>query len=269
MNAIRSDETNLSPSGLCPVPIDSIHTCRLGPLSTEQRPLGYHCETKTWPDLSAVSNTPKKVVSVENTLEILEGPLRDTKLNFQQISWISTEIVKWLVSIRWETNTNHYSWQRPLRVHWVLIVRSLRDQLRSLRNQLRSLEMLRLLKYSWEIIERPVIDTVVRSLRGSWAFIESPLPSKTTVLNQFKVWWRPWGPLSSLKALKKHGRPWRSLNAHWMLKDHWEIGQIMWSLMVSQRSRLCGKGVLPGEMESQLRFTMSDFMQMSYESRSV
>ena len=144
-------------------------------------------------------------------LQFKVNRLRDQILIFQQISWRSTETTEWQLSIRWETNSNHASLQRLLRVHWVLIVRSLRDQLRSMRDQLWSLrDDLRSLRdqlgpmeiTEWQreftknvvFVERFVRDywktgeTAEHSLRDRWVFSESPLPSKTSE----RLFWTSW-----------------------------------------------------------------------------
>ena len=59
----------------------------LSPLSTERRPLRDQNLARS---LSSLQDPPKSCLC-GNAMEILEGPLRDQKFNFQQISWRSPE----------------------------------------------------------------------------------------------------------------------------------------------------------------------------------
>ena len=100
--------------------------------------------------------------------------------------------------------------------------------------------MLRLLKDSWEIIER-----LVRPLSARWEIAERSLKVRfpqrplrdcfEPVQNLMKTM----GTIEfTERSLKNHGRPWRSLSAHWKTVERSA------KFVVSQQSRLCGKGVL-------------------------
>ena len=168
----------------------------------------------------------KKVVSVE----MLWGSLRDhwgTKnSNFNKFHGDQRRPL----SDSWAFVERPTATMHPCRDYWVLIVRSLRDQLRSMRDQLWSLrDDLRSLRDQLgltEITERPartngdhwMTERVhqkccvcwkirERLLKDWWdrrALIERSLSiqrksaslkdHRETVLNQFKIWWRPWGP---------------------------------------------------------------------------
>ena len=159
--------------------------------------------------------------------------LRDTRINFQQISWRSTE-----------TSAVDLAW-------WSLSFR-LSDQQQPSRDQLRPTEITewprdwreftqtvaivgRLLRDHWKTGE-----TFECSLRDRWAFTESPLPSGTTE----RLFW------TSSKFDGDHA----DHSVHWKvmedLGDHWVLCQICQTLvklcglsMVSQQSRLWGKWI--------------------------
>ena len=141
--------------------------------------------------------------------------------------------------------------EKSTRNHWDFIERSLWDQ--SLRDQLRSTEITewpreftknvkfvdRLLRGHWKIRE-----TVERSSRDFCREItESRFISLTyhLVLNYFKNSMETMATIALLKDHWDHGRPLRSLSAHWKTVER--SVQFCDRSMVSQGSRLCRKEV--------------------------
>ena len=95
----------------------------------------------------------------------------------------------------------------------------------------------------WQIAE-----SLVRPLSARWEIADRSLEVRfpqdhwETVLSQFKIWLRPCWPGIEFteRSLRNHGRPWISLSAHW--KTVGRSVRFCGLSMVSQRSRLCGKG---------------------------
>ena len=214
------------------------------PLSTEGRPMRDQNLARS---LSSLQDPPPPpVVSVETFWR----PLGDQTFNFQQISWRSTETAEWPLSIRWETDSTHASLQRPMRVHWVLTLwetnwdlwETSYDQRRSLKMTKSSPKLLRFLKDSWEIIER-----LMRPLSASWEIAERSLKVRFPQ-RPLRDCFEPVHLMETTgtikfteRSLENHGRPWRSLSAHWKTVER--SVKLCSLSIVSQRFRLCGKGV--------------------------
>ena len=229
---------------------------------------GDHCETIERPklgqiSLSAVSKTPKKVVSVET----LWRSLRDhwgTK-NFMEINrdrWVTAEH-----SLRDQQQPCLLAEtiESSLSAHCALSERPAEISERPTKIAERPAEISERLARTngdhWmtkRVHQKCCVCEKIpeRSLKDwwdRWALVERSLSVHwksaslkdhwETVLNQFKILMETMGTTEfTERSLKNHGRPWRSWSAHWKTVDR----SVKWCglSMCSQRSRLCGKGVL-------------------------
>ena len=143
---------------------EALQKHHLSLLSTEWRPLR---DPNLARSLSSLQDPPqKKKKKKKKKLSLwkrsgdpwgtIEGPKIQITANFMEINGDRWAFVE-------RQNSNHASLQRPLRVHWVLIMRSLRDQLRSLRNQLGPTEIT-----EWPREFTKNVAIVERLLRDHW-----------------------------------------------------------------------------------------------------
>ena len=153
------------------------------------------------------------------------GFLHKTYQFTQHISWKSTETSEWpwsSLSFCWKTQ------QQPLRVHWALIVWSTVLSERPTEISERPAETHgdhwmtervhqnrwvcwqiaeRLLKDCWALVERSlIVHWKPAPLKNHWETCFEPVQNLMETMPTTEL---------SERSLRSHGRPWRSLRAHW------------------------------------------------------